>query len=156
CVSRRRRSVSSPFISGIMTSSRTRSNAVCSINVRAWAPLSARTIEYPSSSSRRPSMSRFSSLSSTTNSEADGDSINSSLSIEQVAHTRGQSLPVNRLGFVGVAAGFEAALFVALHGVGGQDDDRDAAGRFIPFQPPRCLPSIQLRQTDIHQDDVGR
>ena len=67
-------------------------------------------------------------------------------------------LAPHRLGEIIVHAGLQAAIPVALHGVGGHGDDRrpgPAVGLAVPNRPGR-LEAIHDRHLNIHQHDVER
>ena len=62
----------------------------------------------------------------------------------------------DRLGEIAVEAGGQAALAIALHGVGRQRDDRHVAAAFslaLANRPER-LEAVHLGHLQVHQDDV--
>ena len=61
----------------------------------------------------------------------------------------------DRLGVEVVATGGERQVAVIGHGMGAQHDDRDVLCRRIGFELPRRLPSIDDREPQIHQDEIG-
>ena len=61
----------------------------------------------------------------------------------------------NRLGQIGLAAAFADALLVALHRKRGDRDDGNGAQFRIVLDPARDLEAGDLRQLDIHQDQIG-
>src|SRR6185437_10983320 len=61
----------------------------------------------------------------------------------------------NRFGQIGLAAAFADALFVALHGEGGDGDDRNGAQVRIVLDPARHLEAGNLRQLNVHQHEIG-
>jgi hypothetical protein len=55
-----------------------------------------------------------------------------------------QPLEIHRFGVVVVGAGFDAFLTIAGHGMGGEGDDRDAAGGRIAFETGRLMSSRMI------------
>ena len=61
----------------------------------------------------------------------------------------------DRLGDIGLAAALADALLVALHGKGGDGDDRDRVQVVVLLQPLGHFQAGNLRQLDVHEDQVG-
>src|ERR1700704_4746052 len=68
----------------------------------------------------------------------------------------GQTLRINWLGNVPVAAGAEDLLAIAGHGVGGEGDDDHARHPGIGPNLAGNRQAILSRELDVHQDDVGQ
>src|SRR6516164_4383613 len=66
-----------------------------------------------------------------------------------------QAVELDGLGVEIVAAGGERLLAVAGHRVCAERDDRNVARRRIGLEAARRLPAVDLRQIEIHQDQVG-
>ena len=63
---------------------------------------------------------------------------------------------VDRLRIEVVAARRQRPGALALHGVGRERDDGDGASPCRRLQPPRSLPAVQNRQTQVHEDERRR
>src|SRR5258708_21786264 len=74
---------------------------------------------------------------------------------EVLGDLRRQQSRADGLGDVAVAARGSCLFFVALHRVGGEGKDDDAATCRIGFQPPRQLETVHPGQLKVHQDEVG-
>src|SRR6516162_8329743 len=66
-----------------------------------------------------------------------------------------QAIEFDGLGVEIVAAGGERLLAVARHCVRAQCDNRYVTRRRVGLEPPRRLPAVDLRQVQIHQDQIG-
>src|SRR2546429_4326885 len=150
-----RSSTSYPFMSGIMISSKTRSMGFACSTSKASRPLVAvATLVYPRRLSRRVSVYRLSSLSSTTRSAASG------------TVTARPSWPMP--GSCRAVEAFRPAWYRSHrsprqspsrdrqpHGVRRQRDHRDVPRFGRGFDPMRRLPTVEHRQTQVHQNHVG-
>ena len=65
-----------------------------------------------------------------------------------------QATGADRLGEVGVAAGFKRLLIVAAHGEGGHHDDRNMGDLRIGLDLAGHFQPVQARQLDVHDDQV--
>ena len=61
----------------------------------------------------------------------------------------------DRLGQIGLAAALADAFLVALHGKGGDGDDRNAVAALIVLEPFGDFEAGDFGQLDVHQDQVG-
>src|SRR5437764_11633594 len=61
----------------------------------------------------------------------------------------------DRLRQIGLTSALADALFVALHGKGGDRDDRDGAQFVVFLEPLGDLEAGDLGELDIHQDQIG-
>src|SRR5260221_2323061 len=146
-----RRQTSKPSISGIMTARRTRSGSSARHRRSAEAPSAAlRTSKY-SLASLAPSSLTLTSTSSTTRMRADIEAASAQKALDRLEEI-GDG---NRLGDIGLAAALANLLLVALHGEGGDGDDRNRAQLVVFLDPFRHLQPRYLGQLDIHQDQVG-
>src|SRR6185312_10698645 len=119
---------SKPSISGIITSRRTISGCSALTARKASAPLDAViTVKYSLDSLASSSLT---STSSTTNTRADmTPSVQEPLDgLQEIGHRY-------RLGDIGLAAAFANLFLVALHGKGGDGDDRDRLQGIILLDP---------------------
>ena len=71
-------------------------------------------------------------------------------SLQITSNESGQGSGVDGFGNVAVAARGEDALFISLHRVGREADDRDVARRGIGLQTSRQFEAIDARQLNIH------
>src|SRR5690242_905359 len=167
-----RRATSMPLISGIITSSRIRSGGSFSIYRSAAAPSWTASVRYPQLSSRTFRTSMLSSWSSTTRMrdwDSGGSSDSGSAPAGRVssAGILGGVLPEEPLDFrnhrawlaglgeIPVTPDLHRLLAVGGEGVGREGDDRDVPGHRVVLEDLRRLPTIDDRDRDIHQDQVG-
>src|SRR5690242_2682580 len=148
----RRRQTSKPSMSGIMTSSRMMSHSARSHIFSASAPLAAVSTSKYSADSRASSSFTLAGTSSTTRIRADTE-VNSLP--DKSTHRLDELADRDRLGQIGFAAALADALLVALHGKGGDGDHGNGAQFRIILDPARDLEAGDLRQLDVHQDQIG-
>src|SRR6185312_4869949 len=140
---------SKPSISGIITSRRTISGCSALTARKASAPLDAViTVKYSLDRLASSSLT-LTSTSSTTNTRADmTPSVQEPLDgLQEIGHRY-------RLGDIGLTAAFADLFLVALHGKGGDGDDRDRLQGIILLDPFGDLEAGDLRQLNIHEDEV--
>src|SRR5260221_2904063 len=146
-----RRHTSKPSISGIMTSSSTRSGSSAAQITSAAAPLAAvKTSKYSLASLARRSLTLM-STSSTTRMRADIDDVSAQ---EALAHFE-EVGDGDRLGDRRLAATLADLCLVAFHRNRCHRDDRDRAQFVVFLDPFGDLQPRDLRQLDIHQNEVG-
>src|SRR5580693_3308540 len=151
-----RRHTSKPSMSGIITSSRTRSHSARSQIASASCPqLAVMTSKY-SADNRASSSLTFAGTSSTTRTRAVmcGPSP-SSWRAEKVTDGLDEFRHRDRFGEVGLAAALADTLFVAFHGKGGDGDDRNLFQLLIVLEPLGHFEAGNFRQLDVHQDQIG-
>src|SRR5216684_5121182 len=56
---------------------------------------------------------------------------------------------------VGIATGLERLDVVTAQRIGGHDNDRYVVECGVSLDPARCLVSIEARELDVHEDQVG-
>ena len=61
----------------------------------------------------------------------------------------------DRLGNIGLAPALADAFLIALHGKGRDGDDGDVAQFLVVLEPFGDFQTADLRQLDVHQDEVG-
>src|SRR5690348_10466300 len=145
----RRRHTSKPSISGIITSRRTISGCSSRTARNASAPLDAvMTVKYSLDSLASSSLT-LTSTSSTTSTRADmAASVQEPLDgLQEIRHRY-------RLGDIGLAAALADFFLIALHGKGGDGDDRDRLQSIILLDPFGDLEARDLGQLNIHEDEV--
>src|SRR5438552_2406313 len=147
----RRRHTSNPSISGIITSSSTRSGSCAAQTASAAAPPPAVKTSKYSLASLAPSSLTLMSTSSTTSMRAD---IEAALAQEAFDHFEEVS-DGNRLGDIRLATALADLFLVALHGKRRDRDDRDGAQFVVLLDPFGDLQPRNLRQLNIHQDQIG-
>src|ERR1700761_8632508 len=125
-----RRHTSKPSMSGIITSSRTRSHSARSQTASASLPQVAVTTSKYSAASRASSSFTLAGTSSTTRTRAVILRTSQEMTdgLDELGHR-------DRLRQIGFAAAFADALFVALHREGGDGDHRDLFQLRIVLQP---------------------
>src|SRR5712691_2519063 len=148
----RRRHTSNPSMSGIITSSSTMSHWARSQIASASGPPTAVTTSKYSAVSRASSSLALAGTSSTTRTRAvieppSGVSEEMTDGLEELADR-------DRLRQIGLAAAFANALLVALHGEGGDRDDRDRLQLGIVLEPLGHFEPGNFRQLDVHHDQV--
>src|SRR5215217_4698082 len=146
-----RRQTSKPSIPGIMTSRRTMSHRPCSQSASASGPFIAVTTSKYSALSFVSSSLTFGKMSSTTRTRA----VMMASLAEIGAHGREELRDRDRLRQIGLAAALADALLVALHGEGGNGDDRDGLEVVVLLQPLRDLEAGDFGKLDVHQDEIG-
>src|SRR5260221_94797 len=146
-----RRHTSKPSISGIMTSSSTRSGRSAAQIASAAAPLAAVKTSKYSLASLAPRSLTLMSTSSTTRMRADIDAASAEEALDHFEEV-GDG---DRLGDIRLAATLAGLFLVALHRKRRHRDDRDRAQFVVLLDPFGDLQPRDLRQLDIHQNEVG-
>src|ERR1700753_541623 len=139
-------------MSGIMTSSRMMSHSARSAIASASAPFDAVTTSKYSADSRASSSFTLAGTSSTTRIRAVTEM--NSLPDEST-HRLDELADRDRLWQIRLAGAFADAVLVALHGKGGDGDDGNGAQLRIVLDPLGDLEAGDLRQLDVHQDQIG-
>src|SRR5580704_19167589 len=147
-----RRHTSNPSMSGIITSSRTRSHSARSQIVSASSPLMAVITSKYSADSRASSSLTLARTSSTTRMRAVIAS--PSRIAQEVADGLDELTHRNRFGQVSLAATLADALLVAFHGKSGDGHHRNALELFIVLEPLRHFKTRHFRKLDIHQNQI--
>src|SRR5262249_5660330 len=147
-----RRQTSKPSMSGIMMSSRMMSHSARAAIASASAPFDAVITSKYSADSRASSSFTLAGTSSTTRIRAVTEM--NSLP-HKSTHGLNELADRNRLGQIGRAAAPADAFLVALHGKGGDGNNRNGAQLRIVLDPARDLQARNLRQLDVHQDQIG-
>src|SRR5262245_23908636 len=150
-----RRQVSNPSIPGIITSSKMMSGGLSAASLIASSPLYAVTTLKYSAVSRASSSLTLGGRSSTTRTRAVMSGRAGAESVQKAVDGLEELADRDRLGDVGLAAALADLLLVALHGEGGDRDDRDAAQLRVLLEPLGDLEAGDLGQLDVHQDEVG-
>src|SRR2546423_1588033 len=65
-----------------------------------------------------------------------------------------QTRQLDWLGVKIIAAGLARFLFVIGHSVSGQSNDWNKPSGFVGFQTARSFPTVDYRQTHVHEDDI--
>src|SRR5437588_686274 len=148
----RRRQTSKPSMSGIITSSRMMSHSAREQICSASAPLEAvRTSKY--SADRRASRSfMLAGTSSTTRIRAD---IETHSLPNKTPDGFNKFADRNWLGQIGLASALANPLLVPLHRKGRHRHHRDRTQFRIVLDPARHFEAGDLRQLNIHQDQIG-
>src|ERR1700712_2426275 len=146
-----RRQTSKPSMSGIITSSRMMSHSARAQIASASAPLHAVSTSKYSADSRASSSFTLAAISSTTKIRADIKK----LLTDKTPNRFNKFADRDRLGKIRLAAALADALLVALHRERRHRDHRNGAQFRIVLDPARHLEPGDLRQLDIHQDQVG-
>src|SRR5687767_5559240 len=152
-----RRATSCPSIRGIMTSRRIRSGGEAATLASACSPSLAESVAYPQASRRARRTSTLSSWSSTiriryVRSLSSGCDI---LLSEEPLDFRHHGARLARLREVSIASDLHRLLAVGRERVRGQRDDRDVARLGVVLEHLRRFPSVDDRDGDVHQDEVG-
>src|ERR1700710_773894 len=147
----RRRQTSKPSMSGIITSSRMMSHSARAQIASASAPLDAVNTSKYSAASRASSSFTLAEISSTTKIRADIKT----LLADKTPNCFYKFADRDRLGKIRLAAAFADAFLVALHRERRDRDHRNGAQLRIVLDPARHLETGDLRQLDVHQDQVG-
>src|SRR5262249_57748196 len=145
------RQTSKPSISGIITSSRMMSHSARAAISSACLPFAAVTTSKYSADRRASSSFTFAGISSTTRIRAD---IRVPLP-DKTANGFDKLADRDRLRQIRFAAAFADALFVALHRKRSDCNDRNGMKLRVVLDPARDVEARDLRQLDIHQDQVG-
>src|SRR5215469_2952419 len=145
-----RRHTSKPSMSGIITSSRTRSHSARSQTASASLPQVAVTTSKYSAASRASSSFTLAGTSSTTRTRAVMLRTSQKMTngLDEFRHR-------DRLRQIGLAAAFADALFVALHREGGDGDHRNLLQVLVVLQPFGHFEAGNFRKLDVHQNQVG-
>src|SRR3954454_4065340 len=146
-----RRHTSKPSMSGIITSSRMMSHSARAEIASASAPFAAVSTSKYSADSRASNNFTLAAISSTTRTRADTETLLS----DKTPYRFNKFADRDRLGEIGFAAAFADALLVALHRKGGDRDHGNRAQLRIVLDPARHLEPRDLRQLDVHQDQIG-
>src|SRR6476661_9988641 len=146
-----RRQTSKPSMSGIMTSSRMMSHSARAQTASASPPLDAVSTSKYSADSRASSNLTLAGTSSTTRIRAD---IQIPLP-DKSPNGFNEFADRDRLRQIRLAATFADPLLVALHRERRYRDHRDRAQRRIVLDPARHFEAGNLRELDIHQDEIG-
>src|SRR5687768_1749390 len=146
-----RRQTSKPSMSGIMMSSRMMSHSARAAISNACLPFAAVITSKYSADSRASSSFTLAGISSTTRIRAD---IFVPLP-DKTPDSFDELADRDRLRQVSFATAFADALFVALHRKSGDGDDGNGVQIGIVLDPARDVEARDLRQLDIHQDQVG-
>src|SRR3954470_17861271 len=146
-----RRHTSNPSMSGIITSSRMMSHSARAEIASASAPLQAVSTSKYSADSRASRSFTLAAISSTTRIRADTEI----LLPDKTPDGFNEFADRDRLRQIGLAAALADAFLVALHRERRYRDDRNAAQFRIVLDPARYLQTRNLRQLDIHQDQIG-
>src|SRR5271169_4730807 len=148
-----RRHTSKPSMSGIITSSSTRSHSARSQIISASAPLIAVVTSKYSAESRASSSLTLAAISSTTRTRA---VIRWCLRVAEEMTDGLDELPDrDRLRQIGFAAALADALLVALHREGSHSDHRNALELLVVLEPFGDLEAGDFGQLDIHQNEIG-
>src|ERR1700742_3064098 len=147
-----RRQTSKPSMSGIMTSSRMMSHSARAAIASASVPLEAVITSKYSAESRASSSFTLAGTSSTTRIRADTE-LNSLP--DESTHRLDELADRDRLGKINLATALADALLVALHGKGRDGNDGNGAQLRIVLDPAGDLEAGDLRQLDVHQDQIG-
>src|SRR5687768_7392844 len=142
---------SMPSITGIITSSRIRSGGAAAMRSSACWPFVAVSVRKPRASSRACRSSTLSWWSSTMRMRACLIPIATPEEPLDLRHDRAR---LARLREIAVAAHLHRLLPVRREGVGGERDDGDPAGLGVVLEHLRCLPPVDDRDRDVHQDQV--
>src|SRR4051812_49017198 len=146
-----RRQTSKPSMSGIITSSRMMSHSARAQIASASAPLHAVSTSKYSADSRASRSFTLAAISSTTKIRADIKT----LLADKTPNRFYKFADRNRLGKIRLAAALADAFLVALHRERRHRDHRNGAQFRIVLDPARHLEPGDLRQLDVHQDQVG-
>src|SRR3954470_2096344 len=146
-----RRQTSKPSMSGIITSSRMMSHSARAQIASASAPLHAVSTSKYSADSRASSSFTLAGISSTTRIRADIKK----LLTDKTPNGFYKFADRDRLGKIRLTAALADALLVALHRERRHRDHRNGAQLRIVLDPARHLEPGDLRQLDVHQDQVG-
>src|SRR5437870_1974394 len=151
---RMRLAVSKPSIPGMFTSSRMTANSWFRTWRSASRPEYARTMVCPRSSSTASSASSFSGRSSTRRMETLPSVSGIPLPIQPNPQHRQELLRVDWLADVIARPRLDALFPVALHGLGGEGDDRELAELAQLADRPHGVVPVHVRHHDVHQDGV--
>src|SRR5579871_3676500 len=150
-----RRQTSKPSMSGIITSSRTRSQSARSQIDKACSPLPAVTTSKYSADSRASSSFTLAGTSSTTRTRAVIDPFPvRSCRTEKVSNGLDELAHRDRLRQIGFAAALADALLVALHRESGDCDNRNCFQLLVVLQPFGHFQARHFRQLNVHQDQI--
>src|SRR5580704_3603747 len=143
-----RRHTSNPFISGIITSSRTRSHSARSQIASASSPLIAVITSKYSADNGASSSLASAGTSSTTRTRA--VIANPSRPPEEVPDGFDELTHRNWLRQISLAAALADAFLVALHGKGRNGNNRNALELLVVLEPFRYFETRDFRKLNIH------
>src|SRR5665213_1596722 len=151
------RQTSKPSMSGIMTSSSTRSHSARSHSASASGPLWAVVTSKYSADSRASRSFTLAGTSSTTRTRAliPDSLLASSRRAQKMTDCFDELADRDRLRQVGLAATFANSLLVALHGKSRDGDHGDGFQLGVVLEPFGHFQARHFRQLDVHEDQVG-